>query len=226
MILSIIGFRFLIAPSLSVVLVGGIFQFVVILTIDVLIEDRLDAPDLLNFGIGEIVGSRIAHHVIPLIMPVVVAGEEKLVPVLVDGCVGILVLQIKFHIQLSLVVFYSFKGAVPRIAPSAFTGDVKVFVPFRAVEESAGLLDDSYDGGFLHFHHFLGRQQFDNLNLLLRLVSLEQFDVDVFHSVEFLGLYGNDKAGRYSAGTHIVFIVEVGIGKLECGEVKAATCRC
>ena len=109
MVLSIIGFRFLITPSLSVVLVGGIFQFVGILSIDVLIEDRLDAPDLLNLGVGEIVGSRIAHHVIPLVLSVVVAGEEKLVPVLVDGCVGVLVLQIEFHIQLPLVVFYSFK---------------------------------------------------------------------------------------------------------------------
>jgi hypothetical protein len=135
-----------------------LFQFVSILSIDILEEDRLDAPYLLNFGVGKVVGSRIASHIVPMVLSVVVAGEEKLVPVLIDGCVGVLVLQIEFHIQLPLVVFYSFKGAVPRIAPSAFTGDVKVFVPFRAIEEGAGLLDDSYDGGFLHFHHFLGRQ--------------------------------------------------------------------
>jgi len=113
------------------------------------LKDGLDAPYLLDFGVGEIVGLRVSHPVIGLVVSFVVALPEKSPPFLTHVGVGILVLKIEFDIQFTLIEVNSLKGTVPAIPSSAFTVDGEEFVTFRTVVSFSHFLDNPDYCGFL-----------------------------------------------------------------------------
>ena len=170
--------RFFMVP-LSVVLV----QFIGVLTIHILLKDGLDAPDLLDFCVSEIIGSQIPHPVITAALSFVVAFSDESSPLLTHVGVGVLVLEIEFNIQFTLIEVNSLEGTVPAISSSAFTVDGEEFVSFRAVVSFPHFLDNPDYRGFLDGQQLLFGQSLDYLQLLLRLVTLKKFYVNVCHSV-------------------------------------------